>query len=384
LRARAGLRARPPGVDPTRWRVLLVEARGEASAAEGLLADCDVDDPMHVEDLTTMVRHRDAAPPWLVARWLTRQALEWLRLRDDERYRRACYLSLQGTYWSRPDLTVSDLPPAYARALADDWVTREIALYGHQALDDYLDGVAAPDLVGEAGEVRSWTQMPLRAYRLGGTEEDALRVTDLTTSAAHDVLDLGTGTCYPSGAHVLGRLVPIGDDDFLFESLPLLLDERTAVDIATAGPPHHMSPLPWAPLLTRAIDQGRLPRMPGAGLRTPIVNDVPAAELPDDEWEPPPDRRRAELVEAGLDDELAGWVQVLEEGLRLLTSRPETMATVVDSLERVLASDVAMAVVRTRLTGAEIASGWEALADRSEGELRRLCLDLAATARARG
>jgi hypothetical protein len=376
------LRARPSGVDPPLWRALLAEARGDAATAAGLLAEAGVDDPVRIDDLATMARHGDAAPSWLVARWLTRQALEWLRLRGDERYERARYLSLQGTYWSRADLAVADLPPAYVRLLDSDWVTREIALYGYRALDDFLDGVADPALVERAGEVRSWTRIPLRAYRLGLTEEDWLVVTDLTTSGEHDVLDLGAGAVYPPGAYVLGRLVPIGADDLLFESLPLLLDERTAVDIATAGPPHVMSPLPWAPLLTRAIDQGRLPRMPGAGLRTPIVRDEPVVELPDDDWEPPPDRRWSELVDAGLDEEMASWVQALEEGLRLLPRRPEAGVAVADSLVHVLASDLAMAVVRAKLTGDEIACGWEALAIRVDGALRDACVELAAAARA--
>jgi hypothetical protein len=381
---RGGLRAQPPGVDPRRWQALLAEARGDPSTALRLLTEVGEDeDAMLVEDLTTMARHGDQAPPWLIARWLTRQALRWMRLRGDDRYERARILTLRGTYWLQFDLGVEELPPAYARALADDWVTREIALYGYQALDDFLDCVADPRLVDTAGDVRTWTRMPLRAYRLGATEEDWLPVTDLTTSGRHEVFDLGAGTSYPPGAFVLGRVVPVGDD-LLFESLPLLLDERTAVDIATAGPPQRMNPVPWAPLLTRAIDQDRLPPMPGAGLLTPLARDEPAGQLPDDEWEPPPDPRLSELAEVGLDAELAGWVAVLEEGLRLLLRQPAAAGPVVNALERVLPSTEAMRVVRAQLTGAEFASAWGALAECVDGELRRTCASLAAVGRAGG
>lgn len=375
---RGGLRAQPPGVEPRRWQALLAEARGDPAGALRLLTECGVDDALHVEDLAAVARHGDQVPPWLIARWLTRQALRWMRLRRDERYERARYLCLQGTYWSRADLAMEDVPAAYAKALADDWVTREIALYAYQALDDFLDCVADRRLVETADGIRTWTRMPLRAYRLGRSEDDWLTVTDLTTSREYEVFDLGAGVLYPPGSYALGRLVPVGDD-LLYESLPMLLDERTAVDIATAGPPHSMNPVPWAPLLTRAIDQDRMPRMAGAGLRTPVVRDEPIVELPDDDWEPPPDRRWAELTAAGLDPDLAGWVHVLEEGLRLVSRQPAAAVTIVSALERVLSSADAMRVVRGQLTGAEFAGGWEALAEYVDGDLRRACTELAAT-----
>jgi hypothetical protein len=364
---------------------MLAEARGDAATASRLLSDgASEDDAQHLADLAAMERHGEQAPPWLVGRWITRQALRWMRLRGDERYEQSLYLCLQGTYWSRADVTAGDLPPDYAKALADDWVTRELALYGYRVLDEFLDDVAHPRLVEAAGSVASWTRMPLRPYRLADRGDDRLVVSDLVTGCGHEVFDLGTGAFYPLGAEVLGRLVPVDDELWMFETLPLLIDRRTSVDIASALPPHHANPLPWAPLLTRAIDQGRLPRMLGAGLRTPVFDDLPLLDLPDLEWEPPDDERWAELVAAGLDDEMAGWVQVLEEALTMLPRQPAALPAVVDSLDRVLASETAMAVVRDHLTGVEVAAGWEALARQADGELRSACADLAATARERG
>jgi hypothetical protein len=293
IRAGAQHRVRPAGVEPIRWRAVLAEARGDAATASRLLSDCaSEDDDLHRADLAAMVRHADHAPPWLVARWITRQALRWARLRRDERYGRSLFLCLQATYWRRSDLTVADLPQAYAAALADDWVTRELVLYGHRVLDEFLERVAEQRLVDAAGSVRSWTRMPLRPYRLAGRDDDCLAVTDLVTGCGHEVYDYGAGGFYPLGSEVLGRLVPVGDELWMFETLPLLIDRRTALDVASALPPHHSNPLPWASLLARAIDQGRLPRMLGAGLRTPVIDDIPVLDLPAGEWQPPGSERR--------------------------------------------------------------------------------------------
>ncbi|HYJ70757.1 MAG TPA: hypothetical protein VEX15_24135 [Nocardioidaceae bacterium] len=383
VKAKAEGRVRPPDVDPRVWRAVRAEAHGDAATALELLSDGDVDDDhLHRQDLGTLVRVGDHAPRWLIARWLTRQALRWLRLTGDERYERSLYLSLQGTYWCRADLAVADLPPAYAQALADDWVTREVALYGYRALDDFLDQVADKQLVDRGGSVRSWTRMPLQAHLLGPTDGDCLTATELTTGFGYDVVDLSDGSVDPAGAYVLGRLVPAGGELSFFECLPLPLDEQTAVDIATACSAHSGDPLPWAHLLTRAIDQGRLPRMPGAGLRTPIIADVAVGELPDVDWEPPPDQRYVELAASGLDAELVGWVQVLEAALPELPDSPAAMREAVGAVERILPSEAAMAVVREHLTGHEIADGWEALATYLEGEPRRISSELAATARA--
>jgi hypothetical protein len=292
IRVRAEHRVRPDGVEPMRWRAVLAEARGDAATASRLLSECaGEDDDLHRADLTAMVRHADHAPPWLVARWITRQALRWVRLRRDERYSRSLYLCLRATYWSRSELTVADLPPPYAAALANDWVTRELVLYGHRVLDEFLDHVAERRLIDAAGSIRSWTRMPLRPYQLVDGDDDSLVVSDLVTGCGHEVFDLGTGGFYPLGSEVLGRLVPVGDELWMFEALPLLIDRRTAVDLASALPPHHSNPLPWAPLLTRAIDQGRLPRLLGVGLRTPVIDDFPVLGLPDGEWEPRDDER---------------------------------------------------------------------------------------------
>lgn len=81
---------------------------------------------------------------------------------------------------------------------------------------------------------------------------------------------------------------------------------------------------------------------------------------------------------------MALWVQILEEGLRLLPRQPMAVHTVANTLARILPSDVAMDVVRTRLTGTEIADGWEALAHRVDGELRQTCVELADAARTSG
>jgi hypothetical protein len=384
VKAKADGRVRPPDVDPRLWRAVRAEARGDAATALELLSDGDVDDDhLHRQDLSTLALVGDYAPRWLIARWLTRQALRWLRLTRDERYERSLYLSLQATYWSRADLTVADLPPAYARALADDWVTREIALYGYQALDDFLDRVADKQLVDRAGSVRSWARVPLRAYRLGRTDGDCFTATEVATGLEYDVIDLSDGSVDPAGAYVLGRLVPAGGDLSLFECLPLPLDAQTAVDIATARPAHRGDPLPWAPLLTRAIDQGRLPRMPGACLRTLIFEDVALGEPPEETWEPPPDQRFVELAASGLDAELVGWVQVLEMVLPWVPDGSAALRSAVSALERILPSEPAMAVVREHLTGQEIADGWDALATYLEGEHQRICSELAATARAR-
>ena len=361
---------------------MLAEARGDAATASRLLWECSsADDDLHRADLAAMERHLDHAPPWLIGRWLTRQALRWMRLRGDDRYAQSLLLCLQGTYWRQANLTVGDLPAEYARALADDWVTRELALSGFRVLDEFIDEVADPRLVEAAGAIESWSRMPLRPYELVEGDDDDLVVSDLVTGCAHEVFDLGTGGFYPLGSEVLGRLVPVGDEIWMFETLPLLIDRRTSADIASALPPHHTNPLPWLPLLTRAIDQGRLPRMLGAGLRTPVIDDIPVLDLPDGEWEPPPDRRWSELVAAGLDDEMAGWVQVLEEALTMLPRRPAALRTVVDTLDRVLTSETAMTAVRDLLTGSEIAAGWDVVARHADGELRRTCADLAATAR---
>jgi hypothetical protein len=384
VKAKAQGRVRPPDVDPRVWRAVQAEARGDAATALELLSDADVDDdPLHRQDLRTIAQVGDHAPSWLIARWLTRQALRWLRFTRDERYERALYLSLQGTYWCRADLTVADLPSAYARALADDWVTREIALYAYQALDDFLDRVADKQLVDRAGSVRSWTRMPLRAYRLGPSDLECRTVTEVVAGLEYDVVDLGDGSTDPAGTHVLGRLVPVGGELSLFECLPLPLDEQTAVDIAVAQSAHRGDPLPWAPHLTRAIDQDRLPRMLGTGLRTLIFEDVALGEPPDDGWEPPPDRRFVELAASGLDAELVGWVQILETALPEVSANPAALRAVVSAVDRILPSEAALDVVREHLTGCEIADGWETLATVLDGEQRRTCRELAATARAR-
>lgn len=250
---------RPSTVDADLWQVAEAEARGDAAGALRALDESEShSDPLHRDDLVAVADAGADAPAWLVDRWVARQVHRWARLVGGWRWDTAMTLGLGTTWWLASNAEPAALPPAYHAILGDDWVTRELAVHRTAGLGDFVRRMATPELLARTGTVRAWSSFAIQPYRLGDHGDGQLEVTPPAGGRTLAVVDRGTGSTYGAGAHVLGRLVPARGGPPGFETLPLLIDERTAEHVVAAGPPRRGDPVPWAPLLTSS-------RSPNAG-----------------------------------------------------------------------------------------------------------------------
>ena len=186
------------------------ELRGDA--AEALRLHRSV--PMfrrstHGDRLQQLAELGAEAPGWLIDRWLTVQARRRTWTGSDERAtNRALQLVVPMVYpdgipIERIGCTWPEqvLPFIYER----DWVVRQVDVYELSGLSRVVERFASAELLERADQIIAWCHAPLRAFRV----EDTSSVTDLTSGAAMEVLDLGLSELVEPGQHLLGRVAPV-------------------------------------------------------------------------------------------------------------------------------------------------------------------------------
>lgn len=190
----------------------------------------------HGAMLSTLAGLGEAAPRWLVTRFLTMMA-----------HRHELYGQLQrsGRLLQRVvpllyphEIPIEALDCAWVEQIGPvifgcDWVVRQVDVYDFGGLADLL---AMPEAAGALalGEyVGGWEQAPMGGYRVVGADGEVLTIADAAGGEELELLDLGLTCQHPPGTHVLGRVVPTDTGPGrLFDCQPLPVDARIAREVA--------------------------------------------------------------------------------------------------------------------------------------------------------
>lgn len=194
--------------------------------------------PQRVRRLRQLVALGDAAPAWVWARWVIAQAAQPRPGRDMDAADVA--VEIRG---GRSTLWGMDPADALAKVIDHDWVFRQLILHERRGLHHFLRRVAAPRLLGLAGDVHSWVGVPMGAYELVSERADRIVWRDLSTGATVETLNLGGASLMALGEAAVGRVVHAGEVA-LFESAPLCVPLDVAHDVAAC-------PADWMDALSR-------------------------------------------------------------------------------------------------------------------------------------
>ena len=244
------------------------ELRGDA--AEALRLHRSV--PMfarstHGDQLQQLAELGAEAPGWLINRWLTVQARRRMWTGSDERAtNRALQLVVPMVYpdgipIERIGCTWPEqvLPYIYER----DWVVRQVDVYELSGLRRVVEQFASAQLLERTDQIIAWCHAPMRAFRVEGKTS----VTDLTSRAVMEVLDLGLSEWVQPGQHLLGRIAPVSAaPGAMFEWQPLPVSEAAAYAVSR-------DPRLWLTTLHRLAMAGRL---------EPAYSHLPEASLTSD------------------------------------------------------------------------------------------------------
>jgi hypothetical protein len=222
------------------------EAQGDATGALAIIEDMPVGPdgrpwwrPERVRRLRQLATLGDDAPEWVIRRWVVAQAAQ----ARPGRPREACDVAVR-TRGGGSTLWGVDHDDAMSKVIDHDWVYRQLVLHEHGGLAAFVDGAATPALLGLAGDMRSWTGVPMGGFELMAETSDRIVWRDLASSQTIETLNLGGAAMLAIGEAVIGRLVSAGDVH-LFESAPLCVPIDVARDVAA-------SPSRWVELLGQA------------------------------------------------------------------------------------------------------------------------------------
>jgi hypothetical protein len=337
----------------------------------------------HLAQLQELVDLADEAPSWALGRWVCDQAYRWMLHEHDPRTDQAVIDVIASCY---PDVDLDrplglSLTEFGTRIAAGDWIAQQLAIYEAGGLDDFLDVKISDVLLDRSGPVHRWSATRLGGYRIDGTRDGALLLTDLRDGSARTALDIGAWTGRGPGCTVLGRLVPIDvEPGWFFESRPIEVDPVTAREVASADGVDA-----WLDALWSGRTAGRLPRHFAHVTGTPLTSDIE----PMDGWgrscshpqeqAPSPTAAPAirALQEAGLDPLRANNIGVCDVALIAAEVSPETLAAVGCSLQAVLVDRRTFEAARVHRTAPHHAAAWRALAGVVPEPVRSRCLELA-------
>jgi hypothetical protein len=258
----------------------------------------------HGDQLEVLARLGDAAPSWMISRWLTIQARRRLWTGGDESGTRAALQFVVPLIYPdhipwEPmgcDWPEQVLPFIYGR----DWVVRQADLYELGALRELVRRHASQELLARAHDMEEWVRAPMRSLRLetsGPSWPDPVVMTDLRTKDLVEVLDLGVGEQLNPGQHLLGRLVPTtAAPGLMLDWRPLPVPESTARAVAR-------TPSLWLQTLHRHVVEGRLALAFSHQSETLLTSDLPQhawMALLGTPLEEAPDRDPRPLVAAAL------------------------------------------------------------------------------------
>lgn len=258
--------------------------------------------------------------PWLWARWAVYQAsrCDALSTETGRQQRATAQEALDLFHCDALDDDFQrggDPVRTMAQVMGESWAFHQLCVEG-SVVTTFMEELAAGPLRDAADLVRSWVQTPVKGFEVPA-RDTCLRVRDLATGEILEPLDIGAG-CGESreeGAFVLGRLVPTGvDDQLMFDTRPLAVDERTALDaVGAAGDDG------WVDALLLALEEGRMCEAQLSSEDLGLASDVPELSLV--EFGTPP--RDLERVMAQL---RSGRDEVSRAAFRILRQASEGQA----------------------------------------------------------
>jgi hypothetical protein len=219
------------------------ELRGDAAEAFRLHRSVPMfRQSTHGDQLQQLRDLGDAAPGWLVNRWLTVQARRRVWTGSDQQAtNRALQLVVPLIY---PEAIPIErigcehveqvMPWIYER----DWVVRQADVYDLGALRRLVDHHVSAELLERSDQIDAWCGAPMRACRVDVVADgrDTVTVTDLTSGETIEVADLGMSLELGAGDHLLGRVVPTAEPPgAMFDWRPLPVGELVA-DAVAADP----------------------------------------------------------------------------------------------------------------------------------------------------
>jgi len=270
----------------------------------------------HRSILDRIARLGDDLPPWVWARWIAYQAQ-----RCEEPGSRTGGLQRQvltygvGTFHAHLldecHEQGGDPVRVAARVLGESWACHQLMTHEFGGLVAFIDEFATGALAEHADLARTWADVPLGGFRIGGSVAGGrLVVHDAADDRAFDVLDLGARSCAGPGGWVLGRLVPSGVDDLLvFDMPPLAVPERLAREVAAVDGLRR-----WGPV-TSAFEEGWFE--PQMFLREDyeLTSDLPELELIRFGTDPREHQRVMAQLRAGRDEAGRAAYRILQRAL---------------------------------------------------------------------
>jgi hypothetical protein len=252
------------------------EAQGDADRALQLhLAGPHVPGSLREQMLREVALLADAAPAWVHARWIAKQAYRWLLLSDDPRPREALQMTGDALYADvDPERPLGWEPRDFVdQVIAADWVCAQLATYDLGGMEAFLAERAGPALAARAGGAAGWPLAAMSGYRLVELQADQLGVVDLLTSRPVRLLNVGAAWARDADTCVIGRLASTGTEPgLMFESRPLTVDDTTALQVARAAA---LGRTTWLNVLAEARAAGRLEAGFSLCMPTSLVCDLP-------------------------------------------------------------------------------------------------------------
>lgn len=235
----------------------------------------------HASILTQLADLRDVMTPWLWARWAAYQCtrVETPRGASAEIVDWALkYVvgMLHGEEMQAAWEAGEDPIRFVSLTAGQDWAFHQFCTFELGGLRVFVEDLATDRLADHTGLVHEWLDARMGGYRLESADPMRLRVRDLATDEALDVLDLGAHVHAGEGGWLIGRLVPSGTAPALmFDTRPLPVDERTARDTASVT----ATPDGWLRALDLASAAGRFDPATLRSEDRELATDVPGLKL---------------------------------------------------------------------------------------------------------
>jgi hypothetical protein len=233
----------------------------------------------HAYTLGQLAGLAEEMTPWLWARWAAYQSNRAEDVGTESGFitRAALDYTTQMFYDEQMQAAFDDgrdPMEILKNVLGESWVFQQVCTYELGGLREFLDFLAEDTLVEEAGWARSWTKARMRGLRVEASAAGTLVVTDLESRQRMHLLDLGAGTLCGPGGFLVGRLVPSGvTPELMFDTTPVVVDKRTAKDVAQS------SQGGWITVLTKAIADGRITVGALESEDRELASDVPSGAM---------------------------------------------------------------------------------------------------------
>ena len=235
----------------------------------------------HTYTLTQLAGLAEEMTPWLWARWAAYQSNRAEDAGTESGFitRAAIDYTIQMFYDEQMEATYDagrDPVEILKKVLGESWIYRQLCTFEFGGLREFLDRIADGALAEGASWARSWDDARMRGLRVEPSEPGELVVTELRTRQRLPLLDLGAGTLCSPGGFLVGRLVPSGvRPELMFDSTPVVVDRRTALDVARSDKGG------WVTALTRGLADGRITLAALESEDRELASDIPSGAMID-------------------------------------------------------------------------------------------------------